>query len=675
MLSRKSKDKSIKEGVVGKYVKKDTPPEIPIINVWTAEQNKSKLAKARRSSQQVVANVGQPPGLPLTANSSNIQNMQKFGNSKVLAKVGGLGHEGKYTPSSNIPNLTHKFNNVNPNDPSSGPASMNGNSKQLSLMIVKNTTPTMGIAVQMNDARNNNSHGNYVDIDTIDQILMQQNGNMYRLQQQQKHNLFQQRELEQEHLQLHHRQHHALHDLPHQQHPQVHYQKQQQSKDQQELQENHELSEQQDQLEQQQQQQEQQHQQKQQLHQESISSHNHQRYISNFERTLSYNQQHHNSNFRNGFEGYGNLLCNGNPIATSGVSGNGSTNDQTMFMRHYSTRQTPQPQPPTQQLANNPQKQTVNLSDSQQQDHLYPIYENQSQLIARPESPIYSNTNSGTIYQNYNSNNSSHQSLYSNVCIGGQSAGETGGSNSPGLQHSQAMQVSTQQPLYSNMIIGSSKGNGVSYGEVLLRNARHGTGNTIATQRGITQGSSGQQADGDSGDEELMLPPGWSVDYTLRGRKYYIDHNTKTTHWAHPLDRKALPTGWQRIESARYGTYFNYITGQPEQTLPYLASCYLTQVPTVEIARPIMPHFSRHSALVPANPYNTEKVPEWLFLYAKSSSEKDHIIKWDMFQLQQLEDFLGMMKKLYRQECNIIVAKYEVIRIQIHSRMQELRRM
>lgn len=29
MLSRKNKDKTIKEGVVGKYVKKDTPPEIP----------------------------------------------------------------------------------------------------------------------------------------------------------------------------------------------------------------------------------------------------------------------------------------------------------------------------------------------------------------------------------------------------------------------------------------------------------------------------------------------------------------------------------------------------------------------------------------------------------------------------------------------------------------------
>lgn len=38
--------------------------------------------------------------------------------------------------------------------------------------------------------------------------------------------------------------------------------------------------------------------------------------------------------------------------------------------------------------------------------------------------------------------------------------------------------------------------------------------------------------------DELPLPPGWSVDYTLRNqRKYYIDHNTQTTHWSHPLER------------------------------------------------------------------------------------------------------------------------------------------
>jgi WW domain len=55
---------------------------------------------------------------------------------------------------------------------------------------------------------------------------------------------------------------------------------------------------------------------------------------------------------------------------------------------------------------------------------------------------------------------------------------------------------------------------------------------------------------------ELPLPPGWSVDFTMRGRKYYIDHNTKTTHWSHPLEKEGLPTGWERIESPEYGVYY-----------------------------------------------------------------------------------------------------------------------
>uniref|UniRef100_A0A182PYL9 WW domain-containing protein n=1 Tax=Anopheles epiroticus TaxID=199890 RepID=A0A182PYL9_9DIPT len=636
MLSRKSKDKSIKEGVVGKYVKKDTPPEIPTVNVWTAEQNKSKLTKAKRTAQQVVSNAGQPPGLPLTANSNNIQNLQKFGNSKVLTKVGGLGHEGKYTPSNNIPNLAHKFASINPNnEPPTGLNLMNTNGKQLPLMLVKAPTTGMGIATPVNDVRNNNSHGNYVDIDTIDQILMQQSeASLYRLQQQQ---MFHQQEHEQKQLQ--------------QQHLQA-IQQQQQKEQRQEHIEIHENSEQQDQLPHLEQQQEQ---------GQELKSLSGQRYAANFERKLSYNQ-HHTSNHRNGFDNYGHLMRNGSPIGSSGASsGNSLTNEQTLFIRHYSTRQTHQLPAASQQTQNQ------NQTEATQQDHLYPIYENQSQLIGRPESPIYSNTNSGTLYQNYNSNNSSHQSLYSNVCVGGQGQGDSGGGNSPGVTQSQALQGPTlqaqSQPLYSNMIIGSSKPNGITYGEVVLRTARLGTPGAaggVAGQRALTQSAAGQHPEGESGDEELMLPPGWSVDYTLRGRKYYIDHNTKTTHWAHPLDRKALPTGWQRIEAARYGTIFNYITA--EQTLPYLASCYLSHAPAVEIPRPIVPHFPRHSALVPANPYNTEKVPEWLYLYAKSSSEKDHIIKWDMFQLQQLEDFLGIMKKLYRQECNIIVAKYEVIR-------------
>ena len=55
---------------------------------------------------------------------------------------------------------------------------------------------------------------------------------------------------------------------------------------------------------------------------------------------------------------------------------------------------------------------------------------------------------------------------------------------------------------------------------------------------------------------ELPLPPGWSADYTMRGRRYYMDHNTKTTHWSHPLESEGLPTGWNRIDSPEYGTYY-----------------------------------------------------------------------------------------------------------------------
>lgn len=55
---------------------------------------------------------------------------------------------------------------------------------------------------------------------------------------------------------------------------------------------------------------------------------------------------------------------------------------------------------------------------------------------------------------------------------------------------------------------------------------------------------------------EMPLPPGWSIDWTLRGRKYYIDHNTQTTHWNHPLEKESLPTGWEKVESVEHGVYY-----------------------------------------------------------------------------------------------------------------------
>ncbi|CCW71145.1 unnamed protein product [Phytomonas sp. Hart1] len=34
--------------------------------------------------------------------------------------------------------------------------------------------------------------------------------------------------------------------------------------------------------------------------------------------------------------------------------------------------------------------------------------------------------------------------------------------------------------------------------------------------------------------QQPMLPPGWQLAYTPDGKPYYIDHNTKTTHWTMP---------------------------------------------------------------------------------------------------------------------------------------------
>ena len=34
--------------------------------------------------------------------------------------------------------------------------------------------------------------------------------------------------------------------------------------------------------------------------------------------------------------------------------------------------------------------------------------------------------------------------------------------------------------------------------------------------------------------------------YTNDNKKYYVDHNTNTTHWFHPLEQEALPPGWEQ---------------------------------------------------------------------------------------------------------------------------------
>ncbi|XP_059161538.1 scaffold protein salvador-like [Physella acuta] len=163
--------------------------------------------------------------------------------------------------------------------------------------------------------------------------------------------------------------------------------------------------------------------------------------------------------------------------------------------------------------------------------------------------------------------------------------------------------------------------------------------------------------------EDLPLPPGWSVDWTVRGRKYYIDHNTQATHWSHPLEKEALPTDWERIESKERGVYYyNHIT----RTAQYQHPCSPVQGMVLSYGMNVIPdripphlEFRQNKQLVPANPYLNTEIPEWLIVFSKAPHEHDHKLKWELFTLKQLENFAALLIRLYKQDLEHIVMSYE----------------
>ncbi|KAF7280040.1 scaffold protein salvador [Rhynchophorus ferrugineus] len=245
--------------------------------------------------------------------------------------------------------------------------------------------------------------------------------------------------------------------------------------------------------------------------------------------------------------------------------------------------------------------------------------------------------------------------------------------NSPIYQNTRDSSVArTSQdqttPIYSNTQVStrfnrSQYQSGMSYGESLGHHMGHNIG----------RNENAQEA-----SEELPLPPGWSVDYTLRGRKYYIDHNTKTTHWSHPLEREGLPTGWQCIQSSIYGVYYvNHITRQAQYEHPCLVPCYNYGNFTPQSYQRYLPmrptHYQPHSVLVPANPYLLEQIPHWLNVYFETSTEVDHKLRWDMFRLTELECYNAMLTRLYKQELQNIVMRYESYRSALMLEMEKYR--
>ncbi|GBP64112.1 E3 ubiquitin-protein ligase Su(dx) [Eumeta japonica] len=52
---------------------------------------------------------------------------------------------------------------------------------------------------------------------------------------------------------------------------------------------------------------------------------------------------------------------------------------------------------------------------------------------------------------------------------------------------------------------------------------------------------------------EEPLPPGWEMRYDVYGRRYYVDHNTRSTSWERP---QPLPTGWEVRRDPRGRVYY-----------------------------------------------------------------------------------------------------------------------
>ncbi|RWS05611.1 protein salvador 1-like isoform X3 [Dinothrombium tinctorium] len=200
-------------------------------------------------------------------------------------------------------------------------------------------------------------------------------------------------------------------------------------------------------------------------------------------------------------------------------------------------------------------------------------------------------------------------------------------------------------------------------------------------------GSSVQSANGtfQQSTEELPLPPGWSVDYTMRGKKYFIDHNTKTTHWSHPLEKEGLPTGWEKVESPLHGIYYvNHITRQAQYDHP--CATQYGQVAIINSAGAAVtsqqkqilplpqPSFHQHNVWVPPNPYLTEEIPHWLSVYSRAPVELDHKLKWELFRLAELECFQAMLNRLHRQQLEEIVMSFEAYRNALQREMEQRER-
>ncbi|KQS52464.1 uncharacterized protein Dere_GG12465, isoform C [Drosophila erecta] len=563
MLSRRNKEKSQhKEGVVGKYMKKDTPPEIPVINVWTSDQRAKKKSLQRCASTSPSCEF-HPRSSSTSRNTYSCTDSQPdYYHARRAQSQMPLQQHSHSHPHS-LPHPAHPHVRSHPPLP---PHQFRASSNQLS-----------------------QSSSNYVNIEQIERMRRQQSSPLlqtssspapgaggfqrsYSTTQRQHHPHLGGESYDADQgllsasyanmLQLPQRPHSPAHyAVPpqQQQHPQLH-------------------------------------------------------------------QQHASTPF-------------------------GST---LRFDRAAMSIRERQPSSPMQQ-----QQQQQQMQHTQLAPHLggsyssdsYPIYENPYRVNSmratqsqRSESPIYSNTtaSSATLAVVPQHHHQGHLTVPSGGGGGSLSGSGRGGSSGSVRGASTSVQSLYAPPRTPPSAVGGAGG------------SANGSLQKVPSQQSLTE------------PEELPLPPGWATQYTLHGRKYYIDHNAHTTHWNHPLEREGLPVGWRRVVSKMHGTYYeNQYTGQCQRQHPCLTSYYVytTSAEPPKAIRPeaslYAPPTHTHNALVPANPYLLEEIPKWLAVYSEADSSKDHLLQFNMFSLPELEGFDSMLVRLFKQELGTIVGFYE----------------
>ncbi|XP_064818725.1 protein salvador homolog 1-like [Oncorhynchus masou masou] len=171
--------------------------------------------------------------------------------------------------------------------------------------------------------------------------------------------------------------------------------------------------------------------------------------------------------------------------------------------------------------------------------------------------------------------------------------------------------------------------------------------------------------------EDLSLPRGWTVDWTIRGRKYYIDHNTNTTHWSHPLEREGLPPGWEKVESAEFGPYYvDHVNKRAQYRHPCAPSVLQYDQPL-----PLYTGLAQPSGTIrywyQPTPTTRQRSLTGYRCMPRAPLKYDHFLKWALFQLVDLDTYQGMLKLLFMKELERIVKSYEAYRQALLSEVDQ----